>query len=94
MNQSGDSAMRTLALLLIAMSGAPAFAQSSSEPIIIKDWPAGLGNLPCSAVARQADGGWKITAPIMVQGGERMQDVSFGNASGEARIIGQKCGPK
>lgn len=86
--------MRTLALLLIAMSGAPAFAQSSSEPIIIKDWPAGLGNLPCSAVARQADGGWKITAPIMVQGGERMQDVSFGNASGEARIIEEKCGPK
>jgi len=86
--------MRTLALLLIALSGAPAFAQSSSEPYIITDWPAGLANLPCSAVARQADGGWKITAPIMVQGGERMQDVRFGNATGEARIIGQKCGPK
>jgi hypothetical protein len=81
-------------LLLIAVSAAPAFAQSGSEPYIIKAWPAGLASLPCTAVARQADGGWKITAPIFVQGGERMQDVSFGSASGEARIIEQKCGPK
>jgi len=84
--------MRKLALLLIALSGAPAFAQSGAEPIIITDWPAGLGTLPCTAVARQTDGSWKITAPVMVQGGGRMQDVSFSNTSGEARIIEQKCG--
>ena len=86
--------MRMPALLLIAVTGAPAFAQSSSEPYIITDWPAGLATLPCSAVARQADGGWTITAPIMVQGGERMQDVSFHKTTDEARVIEQKCGPK
>ena len=86
--------MRKLALLLVAVSVAPALAQSSAEPIIVTDWPAGLANLPCTAVARQSDGGWKITAPVVVQGGGRMQDVSFDNKSGEARIIEQKCGPK
>ena len=86
--------MRTPALLLIALGGAPAFAQSGAEPYIITDWPAGLANLPCTAVARQADGGWKITAPVMVQGGGRMQDMSFARRSGEARIIEQKCGSR
>ncbi len=86
--------MRTLALLLVAVCCAPAFAQSGSKPYVITDWPAGLANLPCTAVARQPNGSWKITAPVMVQGGGRMQDMTFASRSGEARIIEQKCGSK
>lgn len=85
--------VRVLTIAAFSFSAA-AVAQEQQE-YRVSSWPGGIRELPCSALHRNEDGSWALTAKVR-SGGLifNPNSVTFNGNTGEAAIMQDHCGGK
>jgi hypothetical protein len=89
----GEGDMSKLALIAAATFLATAASVRADEQVyVVKDWPADIDNIPCSAWKKSPDGTWVLNGAVKL-GSEVLENVGVkGDAA--ARMVERLCGGK
>lgn len=76
----------------VAFIALTAFARADEQVWVMDNWPADIGQIPCSAWSRSADGTWVLHGALKL-GSETMSNIGV-KGDTAARLLDRECGAK